>query len=119
MLKAIFTTALSLVLLAWLVPTVNLAGITSLILASIVASLLFGLVKPILNLLFLPINFVTLGVFSAILNVFLLWITIYLVPGLEISPMSIFGYDLSQFWTLMVISLLLGIIQSTVRAIFR
>jgi len=117
MLKAILRTALTLAILAWLLPTVNLVDITTLIIASIVISLLFGLAKPVLNLLFLPINFVTLGLFSSLLNVFLLWIAIYLVPGFEIEPMAIFGVNLSQFWTLVVVSFLLGFIQSIIKVV--
>lgn len=117
MLKAVLRTALTLAILSWLLPTVNLVNITTLIIASIVISLLFGLAKPILNLLFLPINFVTLGLFSSLLNVFLLWTAIYLVPGFEVEPMAIFGVNLSQFWTLVVVSFLLGFIQSIIKVI--
>lgn len=117
MLKAILRTAVTIVLLAWLLPTVDITGVTTLILASIVLSLLFGLVRPVLQLLFLPVNVVTLGLFSAVLNVFLLWTATYIVPGFVIEPMAIFGVDLSQFWTLVVVSVLLGFIQSFVKVV--
>ena len=115
MLKALFRTALTLVILAWLLPTVDVTSITTLILASIVMSLLFGLIRPVLQLLFLPVNVVTLGLFSAVINVFLLWTATYIVPGFVIEPMAIFGTDLSQFWTFVVVSFLQGFIQSFVK----
>ena len=117
MLKALFRTALTLVILAWLLPTVDVTSITTLILASIVMSLLFGLIRPVLQLLFLPVNVVTLGLFSAVINVFLLWTATYIVPGFVIEPMAIFVTDLSQFWTLVVVSFLLGFIQSFVKVL--
>lgn len=117
MLKVFLRTALTLAFLAWLIPTVSLVNITTLILASLVIGLLFGLAKPVLNMLFLPINFVTLGLFSTLINVFLLWLATYLVPGFAIEPMAIFGHNLSQFWTLVVISFLLGFIQSVIKVV--
>jgi putative membrane protein len=115
--KALLRTAITLALLAWLLPTVDFLSWTTLILASIVLSLLFGVVRPILKLLFLPINIVTLGLFSGLITVFLLWLSTYLVPGFIIQPMAVFGLVLNQFWTLVVISFLIGFTQSLVKKI--
>jgi putative membrane protein len=114
-LKSLLRTLITLGLLAWLLPTVDFLSWTTLILASIVLTVLFGVVRPILKLLFLPINIVTLGLFSAFITVFLLWLSTYLVPGFIIQPMAIFGLALNQFWTLVVISFLIGFTQSVVR----
>lgn len=115
MLKHLFRTALTLVILAWLLPTVNITSITTLVLATIALVVLFSLVKPILSLLFLPINFVTLGLFSGLLNVALLWLATYLVPGFIIEPMAVFGINLTQFWTLVVVSFMIGFINSIIK----
>lgn len=117
MLKPVFQTILTLALLAWVLPTVSFLNWTALILASIVFTFLFSLIRPVLKILFLPVNIVTLGLFSALINVFLLWLVEYLVPGFVIKDMVLFGLPLSHFWTLVVLSMLIGFTGSVIRKI--
>lgn len=118
MLKAILQTLITLALLAWVLPTVSFTSWTALIFAALVFTLLFNLVRPVLKVLFLPINIVTLGLFSAVINIFLLWLVTYLVPGFQIQNMTLFGMALSQFWTLVVISSLIGFTSALIRKVF-
>ncbi len=115
MLRAILRTSVTLVLLAWIFPTVSIASWTTLLLASIVLSLLFAIVAPILKLLFLPVTIVTLGLFAALINVFLLWLATYLVPGFTIEPMILFGMRLGEFMSLVVIAISIGFLQSLIK----
>lgn len=115
MLRAILRTAVTLVLLAWIFPTVSIASWTTLVLASIVLSVLFAVVAPILKLLFLPVTIVTLGLFAAVINVFLLWLATYLVPGFAIEPMILLGVRLGEFMSLVVIAISIGFLQSLIR----
>ena len=115
MLKAIISTALTLFLLAYFLPTVSYMNWTTLIIASIVLTLLTTFAKPILNILFLPVNIVTLGLFSLVVNVFLLWLATYLVPGFNIEPMTILGARLNEFMSLLVVSFLIGFVQNLIR----
>jgi putative membrane protein len=77
-----------------------------------VLTLLQKVAKPVLNLLFLPVNLVTLGLFSLVINVALLWLATYLVPGFEIQSMVIAGVELNQFFSLLVVSFLISFLQS-------
>lgn len=56
---------------------------------ALVVALIWGLfsitVRPILSLLTLPINFLTLGLFSFILNALLFWFVAALVPTFSVS----------------------------------
>ncbi len=115
MLRPIVRTALTLFLLAWLLPTVSFSNWVTLVIASIVVTILYGLIRPILKIFFLPINIVTLGLFSAVLNTLLLYLAIYLVPGFEITAMKIFGIHFNQFFSVMFISVLIGFLQSFVK----
>ena len=117
LLKPLIRTSLVLWLLTFL-PHVSIQSVISLILAAITFEILFSLVKPILKILFLPINVVTLGLFSALLTLFLLWLVSYLVPGFHIGNVHILGTDLNQFWSLVVTALAISLLQSVFRAVW-
>ncbi len=117
MIRAILITAFSLGILSWALPTVGFSSLITLIIASIVLTILYSLVRPVLKLLFLPINIITLGLFSGFISIFLLWLATYLVPGFHIQEMVVFGTHLSQFWSLVFVSVLLGFIHSTISKI--
>jgi putative membrane protein len=112
LLRPFIVTALSLWLLSYLLPTINITNWVALIAASLVMVLLNSLVKPVLKLVFLPINIVTLGLFSVVINVVLLWLVTYLVPGFEISNMIVLGFHLNQFFSILFASVLIGFAQS-------
>lgn len=114
LLKPLIVTFITIFLLAWLLPTVSYLDWTTLLFASIVLTLLQRIIRPILNLLFLPVNIVTLGLFSVVINVLLLWLATYLVPGFEIQQMVLAGVELNQFFSLLVVSIILGFMQGIV-----
>ena len=118
LLKPIVVTALSLVILAWALPTVSYGNFTTLIITSIVLLLLQKIARPVLSLLLLPINIVTLGLFSGVLNVLLMWFATAVVPGFHIEPMVVFGYHLNYFFSLLVVSFLISFLQSPSSVVF-
>lgn len=112
LIKPFIVTAITIFIMAWVLPTVSYQSLTTLIIASIVLTLLQKVVRPILGILFLPINFVTLGMFSLVLNVAMIWLATYLVPGFEIKSMTLAGVELNQFFSLLVISFLITFLQN-------
>lgn len=117
-LKPIIITFISILVLAWILPSVSYLNWTTLIIASIVLTILQQIVRPALKILFLPINLVTLGLFSWVVNVLILWLAIALVPGFHIDKVALFGFHLGGIASLICVSFLLGIIQSIVDFIF-
>jgi putative membrane protein len=65
----------------------------------LIAALVFGLVnalaRPVVKLVLLPLNFLTLGVLSWITGVLMLYITTILVPGFEVQPFDFTGFVFS------------------------
>lgn len=112
LLKPLIISCLTLFVLAYFLPTISYMDWTTLVLATLVMTLLNKVAHPILKILFLPINIVTLGLFSIILNVALLWLVTYLVPGFHIEAMTLFGVEFSQFLSLLIASILIGIFQN-------
>lgn len=107
-LRPLIITAVVLWLISAILPGVDHGNWVTLLLASLAILLLYKVVKPIVSLLLLPINIVTLGLFAGFLNVGLLWAATALIPGFHIDPMTIAGWHLNQFWSLMVVSFLLS-----------
>jgi len=109
--KAVITSILTIAILAWLFPNISYSGSITLIVAGIVLTLLEKLIRPILKILFLPINVVTLGLFSLVINVFILYLATYFVPGFVINNVVIFGIHLNRFLSLLLASSLIGFLQ--------
>jgi len=107
-LKPFIIYALIIGLLAWLLPTISLTNYTTLAIVSVVFTLLQKIAKPIIKILFLPINVITLGLFNFVINIFLLWSASYLVPGFTIKAMRVFNINLSYFMTLLFLSMIIS-----------
>jgi putative membrane protein len=69
-----------------IVPGIEVAGgWMTLLLVSLVWSVIITVIRPILQLLALPITIVTLGLFSFILNALLFWAMELIVPGFDVT----------------------------------
>jgi putative membrane protein len=75
----------ALFVVAYLVPGFKLAGIQTAIVAAIVIGIVNTLIKPVLQLIALPISLLTFGIAAFLINVGLLYMTSKLVPGFEIA----------------------------------
>ena len=111
LLKPIVVTGVTLFILSWALPSISYLNWTALILASVVLTLLQKIARPVLNILLLPINVVTLGLFAVVINVALLWLATYLVPGFVIEPLVLFGIHFNDFFTLVLISFVIDFMQ--------
>lgn len=65
--------------------------LTTLVVAAIVFGIVNSFLKPILKLITLPFTILTLGLFSSVINVVLLYLTIQVVPGLSINAFTFPG----------------------------
>lgn len=82
----IIANALAILTAVWLVPNVafNYEFVDLLKLALILA-LVNAFLKPVLKLIFSPLILITLGLFTFVINIFLLWLVVYFTPELSIS----------------------------------
>lgn len=106
---------------AWIVPGfVFDGGAITIIKAAIVFTVINLIAVPILKILLLPLNLLTLGLFSWVVNVLALYFLVRLVPNLHLSSFYFSGVsfggivlpamDLSAFWTAMICAFIIGII---------
>jgi putative membrane protein len=81
-------TALSLLIVDILFSSVSISNFPTAIIAAIVLGLINGSIRPVLSLLSLPINLLTLGLFSFVVNGICFWLAGVLVPGFSINGIA-------------------------------
>ena len=94
--------ALAVVLLANILPGVEVSSYWIALLVALVLSVLNILVKPLLILLTLPVTIVTLGLFLLVVNAIIILLADALVEG----------FDVHGLWWALLFSLLLSLLQS-------
>lgn len=81
----VLVTALGLLIVDVIFPGVSIASFPAALIAGVVIGLVNAFIRPVLQLISLPVTFVTLGAFSFILNGILLWLASLIVPGFSVS----------------------------------
>lgn len=76
--------AIALILVAYFIPGVSIDSFATVLLAALILGLINAFVRPIILILTLPINVLTLGLFTLIVNALMLWIVSVLLPGFSI-----------------------------------
>lgn len=98
------------------------------LLASFIFVILNWTAGPVIKLLLLPINLLTLGLFRWLTNVIVLYIfdtlyggitiSAYRFPGMSTPLLSLPAGDINLFWTLVLSSLSISIAYSAITAVF-
>ena len=83
-------TALSLLVTDLVVPGVDIATFPAAIIAGLAVGLLNSTVRPVLAALSLPLTFLTLGLFSLVVNGICFWLASVLVPGFTVHGLIAF-----------------------------
>jgi putative membrane protein len=92
--------AVAILVAAYLIPGIHVTLIGSIVLA-IVLALINIFLKPILNILTLPLNIVTLGLFSLIVNALLIMLAGMFVPGFAVE----------SFWSAFFFGIVLSLVN--------
>ena len=79
-----FLSSLSLLIVAYVVPGFELAGLGSALIASIVVGFLNATIGFLLKLLTFPLSLLTLGLFFLVINAIILLLASAFVPGFHI-----------------------------------
>lgn len=77
--------ALAIIFIAWLVPGISVANFLTAMFVCIIIGFINVFVKPILKVITLPLNIMTLGIFSLILNALLFMLVGYIAKGFTVE----------------------------------
>jgi len=94
-----------LMIVAYIVPGVSFSGFWPALITSAIFGLINAVIRPIMIVLTLPINILTLGLFTLIINALMFWLTATIVKGFEVAN---FG---AAFWGALVYWLIITFIN--------
>ena len=100
--------AVAIVITAYLLPGVRLSGFSAALIAALVLGLVNTFFRPLLLLLTLPLNILTLGLLTFVINALLILLTSSLVPGFVVTG----------FWWALLFSLVLSVIHYALNLVF-
>ncbi|MDP3941806.1 MAG: phage holin family protein [bacterium] len=72
-------------------------GIPTILFGGFILTLLFMFVKPILSIITFPLNLITLGIFAWLVNVFILYLLVVLIPSVSIHAYTFQGFRFAGF----------------------
>jgi len=105
----LFINAFALVLMTLIVPGLDLAGFSTAITAALVWGLVNTLVRPIFSFFTFPLQLLTLGLFTLVINGAMLALTAKLVPG----------FTIRSFYSAFIGAIVLSIISLLLTQIFK
>lgn len=96
--------SIMLLIVAYVVPGISVDSFFTAVAVFVIFMVVNIFLKPIIKLITLPINIITLGIFGLIVNVFLFWMIGWLVPG----------FTIDNFWSATAGLVLFTLMQSLI-----
>lgn len=87
---------------AYILPGVTIAGFVPALVVVVVLAAINLVIKPIIVLLTLPINILTLGLFSLVINAGLVMLASAIVPG----------FSVAGFWSAFLFAIVLAVVNA-------
>lgn len=94
---------------AYILPGIKVNDFFTAIVVAIVLGVINAFLKPVLIILTLPINVLTLGLFTFVINALLIMLTSFLVPGFYVA----------NFWWAILFSLVVSLVSSFLNSLSR
>jgi putative membrane protein len=85
---------------AWLISGASVSGFWSGLLVALILGVVNAVIRPFLLLLTLPINVLTLGLFTLVINALMVLLVAAILPGFVVS----------SFWIALIFSIILSIV---------
>jgi len=102
MIIKIVVSALAVLIAGYVVPGVDIDSFLTALIAAVVLGILNTFIKPILVILTLPINIVSLGLFTIVINVFIIMLASSMVSGFHVD----------SFFSALLFSIALSLVSS-------
>ncbi len=100
--------ALLLMLTAYLIPGISVDSFGTAVIAALVIAIVNALVRPLVELLSLPVTILTLGLFTLVINAAMFGLAAWLTPGFSVAG---FG---PAFWGALLYSVLSWLLSAFV-----
>ncbi len=70
---------------AYVIPGIHVSGILVAILAAAILAFINTIIKPVISILTLPLNILTLGLFSLVINGLFFWFIAHFISGFTVD----------------------------------
>ncbi len=84
-----FISALSLLLAAYLVPGISVSSFYIALIVALFLGIVNAIIRPVLIVLTLPVNIISLGLFIFVINGFLFWFLSTFIKGFYVSGIGV------------------------------
>ena len=98
---------LAIIITAYLLPGVKLTGFFAALVTALILGLINAFIRPVLILLTMQLNILTLGLFTLVINALLIMLAAAIVPGFAVQG----------FWWALLFGLVLAIVNYALGAI--
>lgn len=89
--------ALTLMLVAYYVPGITVVSFYSALVAALILGLINAVIRPLAMLLTLPVNILTLGLFTLVVNTLMFWLAATVVKGFTVTGFA------AAFWGALIL----------------
>lgn len=97
--------ALAILVSSYVLPGIKVDGFVAALTIAVVMGLVNAVIKPILIVLTLPINILTLGLFTLVINALLILLVAKIVPG----------FTVAGFWWAIAFSIVLSLVGAVLQ----
>lgn len=96
--------AMALILIAKIVPGIRVESYTTALIAVIIIGIINIFIKPIISFFAFPLNLLTLGLFTFVINAGLFALSAYFVPGFHVGGFfaALFGSILFSIFSMII-----------------
>lgn len=101
--------SLAVMLVAWLIPGVSITGLWAALWLVVFLGLINIVIRPILIILTLPVNLLTFGLFTFVINALLILLASSVLKGFEVSG----------FWAALLFSLILSLFTYALNSLYK
>jgi putative membrane protein len=101
------TSTAAILISAWLLPGASVSSFWAGLLIALVLGVVNAIIRPFLLLLTLPINILTLGLFTLVINALMVLLVAAMIPG----------FIISSFWIALIFSVILSVIVWILEAV--
>ena len=77
--------AMLIMFISWVVPGISISSFSSAMFVVVILSLVNIFIRPLINFVSLPLNVITLGIFSLVINALLFLLVAKFSPGFQID----------------------------------
>ena len=92
-----------LMFVAYIVPGVSFSGFWSALITSAIFGLINAIIRPLMIILTLPINIITLGLFTLIVNALMFWLASTIIKGFEVTGFAAAFWGALAYWIIIVV----------------